>query len=125
MTIALSIFAVFIVIASGSAVIFPSEILAYAREALSGHSIWWAASARAILAVLLWFSASASRTPKTFKVLAVVAAMSAAFLVVIGTDGILEIIDRFDAMSLWAIRLLTCLGVAFGLFMLWSLHSKR
>ena len=125
MPIALSICAVFIVVASGSAIIFPSEVLFFVREVMTGQVIWWAASARAVLAVLLWLSAPASRTPKTFKVLAVMTAMGAVFLVVIGSEGMLELIDWFTSWPLWGVRLQSTLGVAFGLFLLWSIFSKR
>lgn len=125
MPIVLAIFAVFLLLASGSAIIFPSELLSLVREAVAGPGIWWAASARLVLAGLLWFSAPASRTPRSFKALAVIAVMAAVFLVVIGTEGVLEIIDWFDSWPLWGVRLQSTMGVAFGLFLLWSIFSKR
>ena len=125
MPIILAIFAVFILVASGLAIIFPSELLSFVREAVTGSDIWWAASTRVVLAVLLWFSAPASRTPKSFKVLAVLAVMVAVFLVVIGSEGALEIIDWFASWPLWGVRLQLIMGVAFGLFLLWSIFSKR
>ena len=125
MPIGLAIFAVFIVVASGSAIIFPSEFLSYVREAVLGPGIWLAAITRLVLAVLLWFSAPACRTPKTFKVLALLAVMGAVFLVAIGSEGVLEFIDWFASWPLWGVRLQTTVGVAFGLFLLWSIFSKR
>ncbi|MEE4254880.1 MAG: hypothetical protein V2I50_12635 [Desulfuromusa sp.] len=125
MSIVLAIFAVFIVVASGSAIIFPSEVLSFAREVMVGPGIWWTAFARLVLAVLLWFSAPACRTPKTFKVLAVMTVMGAVFLVAIGSEGLLEFIDWFASWPLWGVRLQTTVGVAFGLFLLWSIFSKR
>lgn len=125
MPIALAIFAVFILVASGSAFIFPSELLSFVRDAVTGPGIWLAASARVVLAVLLWFSASASRTPKSFKVLAVLAVMSASLLVVIGSEGALEIIEWVASWPLWGVRLQLTAGMVFGLFLLWSIFSKR
>ena len=125
MPIALAIFAVFIVVASAIAIVFPSELLTFVREEMVGPGIWWAASARVMLAVLLWFSAGTSRTPITFRVLAILTLMSAVFLVVIGSEGILQLIDWFASWPLWGVRLPYALGVAFGLFLLWSISRRQ
>ncbi len=125
MPIILAIFAVFILVASSSAIVFPSEVLHFAREAMVGSFIWWAASARIFLAILLWFSAAASRTPKTFKVLAVLTVIGAVFLVVMGSERMLDFIEWFATWPQWGVRLLSTVGVAFGLFLLWSIFSKR
>jgi len=125
MTILLAVFSVIILVASCSAIMFPSEVLSSVREFMVESGIWWAASARVVLAVLLWFSAPASRTPITFKALAVVATLGAVFLVVTGSEGMLEIIDWFASWPLWGVRLQSTVGVAFALFLLWSIFSKR
>ena len=125
MPIALAIFAIFIVVASVIAIVFPSELLSYVLEVIAGPGIWWAVAARGLLAVLLWFSAKASRTPITFRVLAILALVSAVFLVVIGAEGLIHIIDWFSSWPLWAVRLPSALGVALGLFLLWSISGKR
>ena len=124
MAVTLAIFALFIVLASGLTVIFPSELLSFVREAVIGPGVWWAAGARLLLAVLLWFSAPDSRTPNTFKVLAVLAVMAALFLVTIGPAGMLELVDWLDSLPHWVLRLQSMLGVAFGVFLLWSLSRK-
>ena len=125
MPIALAIFAVLIVVASAIAIIFPSELLNYVLGLMAGSGIWWAASTRVLLAVLLWFSAVASRTPITFRVLAILALASAVFIVVIGSEGLIHIIDWFSSWPLWGVRIPSVLGVVFGLFLLWSISSKR
>lgn len=125
MPIVLAIFALFILVASGSIIIFPFEILSFVREVMVGSGIWWAASARLVLAASLWFSAPVSRAPKTFKVLAVLAVMSAVFLVVIGSEELLKFIGWIASWPLWAVRLQSTAGIAFGLFLLWSIFCKR
>ena len=125
MPIALAIFAVIIVVASAIAVVFPSELLNYVLEVFASSGIWWAASTRVLLAVLLWFSAVASRTPITFRVLAILVLASAVFLVVIGSEGLIQIINWFSSWPLWGVRLPSALGLAFGLFLLWSISGKR
>ena len=90
-----------------------------------GTGIWWAVSVRLALAVSLWFSAPISRTPISFKVLAIVAVMGAVYLMVIGSEGMLEIIDWFASWPLWGVRLQSTVGGALGLFLLWSIFSRR
>jgi len=125
MPIALAIFSVIIVVASAIAVVFPAELLNFVLEVMAGSGIWWAASTRVLLAVLLWFSAVASRTPITFRVLAILALASAVFIVVIGPEGLIQIISWFSSWPLWGVRLPSALGVVFGLFLLWSITGKR
>ena len=125
MPIALAIFAVIIVVASAIAVVFPSELLNYVHDVIAGSGLWWAASTRVLLAVLLWFSAVASRTPITFRVVAILALASAVFIVVIGSEGLIHLIDWFSSWPLWGVRIPSALGVAFGLFLLWSISGKR
>jgi len=123
--IALAIFAVIIVVASAIAIVFPSELLDYVLEVIAGPGIWWAAFTRLLLAVLLWFSAEASRTPITFRVLAILALVGAVFIVVIGPEGLIQVIGWFSSWPVWGVRLPSALGVAFGLFLLWSISGKR
>ena len=125
MSKALAVFAVFIAVASASGVLFPAELLSFAREMVSGTGIWWAAGARLVLAVLLWFSAPKSRTPITFRVLAILALFGATFIVVVGSEGVLEIVDWFYTWPLWAISLESLIGVAFGAFLFWTVTTKR
>ena len=125
MSIILTIFAVFITLSSASGVLFPAEILSFVREMIDGPGIWRAAGARLILAVLLWFSAPASRTPITFRVLAILALLGATFIVVVGTEGVLEVVEWLAIWPLWGVRLASALGVAFGAFLLWSVTRKR
>ena len=125
MPIALAVFAVLIALASASGVLFPAEILSFAREMIVGPGIWWAAGARLILAVLLWFSAPVSRTPITFRVLAILALLGATFIVAVGSEGVLQIVDWLASWPLWGVRLESAVGVAFGAFLFWSVKRKR
>ena len=125
MPIALKILAVLIAVVSASGVLFPAEVLSYARELFVGPGWWWAAVVRLILAVLLWFSAPVSRTPTTFRVLAVLVLFGAIFIVVTGAEGVLEIIDWLSSWPLWGVRLESFVGVAFGVFLFWSVTQKR
>lgn len=125
MPLALTIFAVIIFVASVSSVLFPAELLLSAREMIVGSGVWWAAGVRLILAVLLWFSAPVSRTPITFRVFAILAFLGAVLIVVMGSEGTLQLVDWLASWPLWGIRLVSAVGVAFGVFLLWSVTRKR
>ena len=120
----LAVFAVLLALASISGMLFPAEILSWVREAFLDTGIWWAAGVRLILAVLLWFSAPVSRTPIAFRVLAILVLFGAGFIVTIGSEGVLEILDWLGSWPLWGTRLSSALGVAFGAFMFWSVTQK-
>jgi hypothetical protein len=122
---ALKIFALLIVLASASLMLFPAEGLAYAREMVVNHGIWWAAGARLILAALLWFSAPVSRTPVTLRVFAGLVLAGATFLVAVGSEGVLEMADWLMSWPLWGIRLESVVGVAFGVFVFWSVTTRH
>ena len=124
MQIALAFFAVFMIVTAGFGVIFPNESLSFLREIVVGPGLWGAIGGRLVLAVLLWFSAPVSRTPITFRVLAILALISALFVVTVGSQGLLEIIDWYAAWPNWGIRLQATLGMAFGVFLLWSVASR-
>lgn len=125
MAIALAVFAVVIAVASAAAVIFPSEILSYAAEYLTHPgAIWWAAATRLLMAVLLWFSAPVSRTPITFRVLAGVALLATVGFPILGSERLLMLLNWLASQSLWAVRIPSGLGVAFGAFLLWSVSRK-
>jgi hypothetical protein len=125
MSKALAIFAIFIALASASGVLFPAELLSFGREVIAGPGLWWAAGARMALAVLLWISAPVSRTPGAFRVLSILALFGATFIVVVGSDGVLKIVDWLYSWPLWAVRFESLIGVAFGAFLFWSVRSKR
>lgn len=125
MAIALAVFAVVIAVASAAAVIFPSGIVSYAAEYLAQPGgIWWASSTRLLLAVLLWFSAPVSRTPITFKVLAVVALLAAVGFLILGSGRLLILLNWLASQPQWIVRVPSGLGVAFGAFLLWSVSRK-
>jgi len=125
MPFALAIFAVIIILASGFATLFPSELLDYAVEFVQGPGLWWAAAMRLALAIVLWFSAPTSRTPITFKVLAVVALLAAVAIPIVGSERLVSVINWCASQPLGVVRVLTALGVAFGAFLLWSIRLVK
>ena len=121
----LALLSMLIIGLSGISVLFPSEAMAQVSELMSEPSgIWVATGMRLLLAILLWFSAPVARTPVTFRVLAVLALAGAIFVFLIDVDGFAEIIAWYSSWPAWGLRLQSLVGVAFGVFMLWSISGK-
>lgn len=120
MAIALAILSIVILALSLYGVLLPRKLVALVRGLLAGPGFWSAVAIRLLLAVLLWFSAPASHTPTTFKVLAVLALVAAFALPIIGELRILKLIDYLASWPTMAVRLQCVLGLAFAGFLLWS-----
>ena len=101
----------------------PASLVAFVRDFMTRRAAIPAASLlRILLAVLLWFSAPVSRTPLAFQTLAVVAVLAAIVLPLLGKDRVTRLIDRISSWPGLAMRAWCLLGVAFGVFLLWSVY---
>lgn len=122
MSIALAIFALIIVLLSLLGVFQPTKLTSVVRTLMVERSgLWVASGVRLVLAVLLWFSASLSLTPITFKVLAVVMLLASLALPMVGSQRLLKWVEWVSSWSPSVIRLWCLVGVAFGAFLLWSI----
>ncbi|WP_194755958.1 hypothetical protein [Aliidiomarina indica] len=103
-------------------VLSPMVVVAFVRSFMHRPvAIWVAIGIRLLLAVLLWLAAPASYTPFLFMLLAVIALGAAIVLAVAGSDRVSKIIDHVSVWPQQRIRFLCLFGVAFGLFVIWSL----
>ena len=124
MAIALAVFSIVIVAMSLYGAAQPERLTALVRRFMTDIGIniglWIAVIVRLVLAVLLWFVAPVSHTPMTFQVLALLVLAAAVFLPLIGAKRLIKLIDHVASWPPLAIRFWCVLGVAFGLFLLWS-----
>ena len=120
MTTALTIFSAMLIAMSVYGVVLPLQLTALVRRFMVGPGVWGASGVRILLAGLLWFSAPLSHTPTAFKVIALLALLSAVALPFVGTARLLRLIDHIACWPPWIIRCQCLLGVAFGAFLLWS-----
>lgn len=123
MTGILALFSVFMIAGSVYGMIFPTELLSQVSEFII-KSLWIAVVVRLFLAVLLWFSATRSRTPITFKVLAVLAMLGAVAIPLIGSERLLMLIAWYSELPVWMVRVQISVGLAFGTFLLWSISAS-
>jgi hypothetical protein len=105
-------------------VLMPEKLIQLAggmMQAKAGLRI--AITVRLLLGMLLWLSASVSRTPGLFKVFAVLMLLTAVMLPVIGQTRLNQLITHLASRPVWTVRLLCLIGVALGGFFLWSVSS--
>lgn len=125
MAAALAIIAATIVAASGFTMVFPAETMATVNGVLTlSWGIWFAVAIRLLMAILLWGAASRSRTPNTFRVLAVLMLAAAIAIPFLGAEYLLSLVQWFEAQSHWLRRAMAALGLAFGGFILWSVSYQ-
>ena len=101
----------------------PRRFIARVRRFMAGPGPVGAAAVRLLLAVLLWFSAPASATPATFRIMAVVVLVAAPAPLILGTAGMQRMLDRMAGWPPIATRFPCAAGLALSAFMLWSVSS--
>lgn len=122
MTAVLAMFAVIIVSATIIGVWRPETLIELARSMLAAPKLWIVVLARIVLGLLLWFTASQSRTPLAFQVFSVLAMMAAIALPILGSTRILEWVDRYSLLPRSLLRMHCLVGMAFGVFLFWSIE---
>lgn len=122
MHILLAIASIIIVVLSLYGVLLPQKLVTWVRGYMAGRQgLVTAVGVRLLLAALLWFTAPDSQTPTVFRVFAILTLTAALVFPFVGIDRIRRLIDRVASWPVWVLRLDCLLGVALGLFMLWSI----
>jgi len=117
----LAVFGALIVGLSSWGVLFPADLVTFVRTFMQrSGSILVAVAVRILLAALLWITAPASHTPAVFKVLTGVALFAALVIAIAGSERISRLIEYVESWPELAVRLQCLAGVAFGLFLIWS-----
>lgn len=98
----------------------PSKLVSFVRGSVNKGGIPAAVGARVILAALLWITAPMSHTPTIFLVLAALVLAAAVVVALMGTELVMKFIDRLASWPEIVVRLPCVLGVAFGVFLIWS-----
>ncbi len=120
-TIVLTLIATLIVGLSLWGVLFPQNLMSFVRAFMHRRgAIVVAVAIRILLAGLLWVVAPASNTPTIFYVLAGVALLAAIGIALAGSDRMSKLIEYVASWPRFVVRLQCLLGVAFGLFLIWS-----
>lgn len=119
--IALVVLATLIVGLSFWGVLSPANLVSFVRTFMHPPgSIVFAVAVRIFLAAVLWLTAPASNTPTIFLILAGVAFVAAIGIALAGSKRVSKLIDHVASWPQLVVRLQCLLGVAFGLFLIWS-----
>ena len=100
--------------------LFPRPLMTLVRRFMEGPGVAGAVAIRLLLAILLWFSAPVALTPDAFRAIAVVVAVAALSVLLLGRAAVERLIDRIAQWSSAAIRMLCTVGLGFIVFILWS-----
>ncbi|MCK7595617.1 hypothetical protein [Pseudomarimonas salicorniae] len=117
---ALTLLSKLIVVLSLWGAVSPSGLVDVVRWAMRRGGMAVAVGVRLVLAALLWATAALSHTPTLFLVLAALMLAAALGLVLMGSERITRLIDRVASWPPMVLRLQCALGVAFGVFLIWS-----
>lgn len=99
----------------------PLKLVQLVRGVMDRDSgIYAAVGARIVMGLVLLVTAEGSRFPRAFQVLGWIAILAAAFLAVIGREGMRKFVGWFDRLSPALIRLWLVFGMAFGAFLIYG-----
>jgi hypothetical protein len=113
-------FSLIIVALSGIGFVTPRGYVAFAERFAAGPGVWGGFAIRLALAIALWRAADSAATPAAFRVLAAIVALGATALPVMGQVRFERLVRWGSGQPPWILRSLCGLGIAFGLFLLWS-----
>ena len=120
--IVLLVLGILIVALSSWGVLAPQGLVRFVRTFMDRPvSMVVAVGVRIVLAVVLWLTASVSKTPLVFQVLAGLSLLGALAIALAGAKRVSRLMARVAAWPPLAIRLQCLLGVAFGAFLIWSI----
>jgi len=98
----------------------PAAMGKYVAGWQSKSGLWAAAAIRLVFGIALW-QAAASRFPAVFKILGVVAVLSAFSLPLVGTARFKALLAWWSRQSAAFVRAWSAIAVIIGIFFIWSL----
>ncbi len=116
---------VLIVCVGATVVAWPIRLFDFADLWLSTRGMWIAVALRLTFGALLWITAPASRTPKTFRVLGVLFVASGVILPFFGLDFLRGMVDWASSLSDAALRGIGLLAAVIAGFLVWSVSPRR
>lgn len=110
-----------IVMCLGLAIIAaPTALAEAARIVLSPVGVALAGGGRIAIGAILWLASDGSRTPRTFKVIGVLAVLGGVTLWVIGVPGLTSLIEWGGSQGDAYFRFMGVLATGLGAFLVWS-----
>ena len=122
--VVVALFAIVIVLLSLWGIVFSDRLMGMVRSVMDkSWGMPFAIVVRIILGVALLLAASVSKYPLLFKVLGWLALIAAAALPIIGRQRLITLLNWFQSLPDWVIRLWLIAGVMFGMLLLYGISG--
>ena len=102
----------------------PPGVVSFARIWQGQLGVWIGAGSRVLFGIASWSAAPASRTPGVLEVLGAISLLSGIALPFIGAERLSRIIAWGSRQPSSFIRGWSSVGLAFGLFLFWSVAAR-
>ena len=106
-------------------VAWPATLVDFAEQFVSTRGLWIAVAVRLTLGILLWITASASRTPTVLRALGVLFVLSAVVLPFLGLQRLEGIVDWGSNLDGLVLRTVGLVATVVGAFLVWSVSPRR
>jgi uncharacterized membrane protein len=106
-------------------IVSPSLVLELARSLLVPGALYVVAAVRVIFGIVLVLVASASRLPKTIRVLGIIITVAGVLTPFFGVERSHAVFDWWSSQSALFMRAWSGLAVLFGLFVIYALTPRR
>ncbi len=113
-------FSIVVAVLGGVAIVDPTVLLTISRPFLSPAGLYAAAGLRFVLGTALFLAATASRAPKTLRILGVVIVIAGLVTPLVGVGRARAIVDWWTTQGTAFMRLWVSVALAFGLFVAYS-----
>jgi len=118
-------FGVFVIAVAVWTIVQPLGLQRFSEQVLTEKGFGVAVVFRLIVGVLLWVTASASRTPRVLKALGALFILSGIALAIIGLDRLQGIADWGAGLDHAILRTVGLVAGAMGAFIIWSVWPRR
>lgn len=98
----------------------PNAIVELSRNVLSPTGVAIAGGGRVAIGIILWLASGESRTPRTFKVIGVLAVLGGITVWIIGVSGLTSIVAWGSSKGDAVLRGVGVVSACLGAFLAWS-----
>ncbi|OAI42453.1 hypothetical protein AYO41_04290 [Verrucomicrobia bacterium SCGC AG-212-E04] len=120
-----SMIGVLIVLIGVAGVIFPDALMTAGQYFVTPTGIYIAATLRIGIGLVLIFAASASRLPKTLRVVGVIILVAGLVTPLVGSDRARATLDWWVKQGSVITRVLAGIGIAIGAFTIFAFTTRR
>jgi hypothetical protein len=103
----------------------PSVLLEFGRSLQTAGALYAVAAVRIAFGVLLWSAASASRMPRTFRVIATIVIVAGLLTPFFGVERTQAMLTWWSSQGQLFMRASTSLAVILGVFIIYAFASPR